>query len=60
MTEPEPGIYGGVESARRRLLAGRPPADVVAVAGFHDQAHLTRQFRRHVGTTPGRFARRAA
>lgn len=44
-----------VEAARRLLLAGRPPAEVAATVGFHDQAHLTRQFRRHVGTTPGRF-----
>jgi transcriptional regulator GlxA family with amidase domain len=25
--------------------------------GFHDQAHLTRHFARHVGTTPARYAR---
>lgn len=49
-----------IEAARRLLLAGRPPAEAAAVAGFHDQAHLTRHFRRHVGTTPGRFVRRAA
>jgi AraC-like DNA-binding protein len=49
-----------VDAARRLLLAGRPPADVAATLGFHDQAHLTRQFRRHVGTTPGRFRRPAA
>jgi len=49
-----------VDAARRLLLAGRPPADVAATVGFHDQAHLTRQFRRHVGTTPGRFRRPAA
>jgi AraC-like DNA-binding protein len=46
-----------VEAARRLLLAGRPPAEVAADVGFHDQAHLTRHFRRHVGTTPGRFGR---
>jgi AraC-like DNA-binding protein len=44
-----------VEAARRLLLAGRAPADVAATVGFHDQPHLTRTFRRHVGTTPGRF-----
>lgn len=47
-----------VDEARRLLLAGRPPAEVAAMTGFHDQAHLTRQFRRHVGTTPGRYVRR--
>lgn len=49
-----------VEAARGLLLAGLPPADVAATVGFHDQSHLTRQFRRHVGTTPGRFAGPAA
>jgi AraC-like DNA-binding protein len=44
-----------VEAARRLLLDGRPPAEVAASVGFHDQAHLTRHFRRHVGTTPGRY-----
>jgi AraC-like DNA-binding protein len=29
---------------------------VAIAAGFYDQAHLTRHFKRHVGTTPGRFA----
>jgi len=31
-------------------------AQVAAGVGFHDQAHLTRHFRRHVGTTPARYA----
>lgn len=30
-------------------------ATVAASVGFHDQAHLTRHFRRHVGTTLGRY-----
>jgi AraC-like DNA-binding protein len=45
-----------VELARRLLLAGEPPAQVATQAGFYDQAHLTRHFRRMVGTTPGRYA----
>jgi AraC-like DNA-binding protein len=45
-----------VEAARRRLLQGEPIAQVAADVGFHDQAHLSRHFTRHVGTTPGRFA----
>jgi AraC-like DNA-binding protein len=49
-----------VDAARRLLLAGGAPADVAATVGFHDQPHLTRMFRRHVGTTPGRFRRPAA
>lgn len=44
-----------VELARRLLLAGQPAAEVAAAAGFHDQSHLTRHFRRMLGTTPGRY-----
>jgi AraC-like DNA-binding protein len=47
-----------IDEARLRLLDGQPPALVAADVGFHDQAHLTRHFRRHVGTTPGQFVRR--
>lgn len=46
-----------IDEARRRLLDGAPPAHVAVEVGFHDQPHLTRHFRRHVGTTPARFAR---
>ena len=45
-----------VEQARRLLLRGVPPAEVAPLASFYDQAHLTRHFRRLLGTTPGRFA----
>ena len=45
-----------LEAARARILAGQPLADVAAEVGFVDQAHLTRRFRRFLGTTPGRFA----
>jgi AraC-like DNA-binding protein len=45
-----------VELARRLLLSGRPPAQVAALAGFYDQSHLTRHFRRMLGTTPSRYA----
>lgn len=45
-----------VDRARRLLLDGLPPAEVAVEAGFHDQAHLTRHFRRVLGTTPGTFA----
>ncbi|MFF4486864.1 AraC family transcriptional regulator [Streptomyces sp. NPDC001544] len=48
-----------VERARRLLLDGLPPGEVAAVAGFYDQAHLTRHFRKLVGVTPGRYRRRA-
>ncbi|MFJ3922307.1 AraC family transcriptional regulator [Streptomyces sp. NPDC090022] len=46
-----------VERARRLLLDGQPPGHVAAAAGFYDQSHLARHFKRLVGTTPGRFVR---
>jgi len=46
-----------IEEARRLLAAGLPPAEVSVRAGFADQSHLNRHFRRIVGVTPGRFAR---
>ncbi|MFK0220987.1 helix-turn-helix domain-containing protein [Streptomyces vinaceus] len=45
-----------VALARRMLLDGRPAAEVAVGAGFHDQSHFTRHFKRIVGTTPGRYA----
>ncbi|MFK0229577.1 AraC family transcriptional regulator [Streptomyces sp. NPDC090303] len=45
-----------IDRARRLLLDGRAPVDVVASTGFYDQSHLNRSFKRIVGTTPGRFA----
>jgi AraC-like DNA-binding protein len=45
-----------IEAARKRLLEGEPVAMTAAVVGFYDQAHFTHHFRRHVGTTPNRFA----
>ena len=45
-----------IDDARRRLLEGEPVAQVATGVGFHDQSHLTRHFKRHVGTTPARFA----
>jgi AraC-like DNA-binding protein len=49
-----------IERARRLLLAGQRPAEVAVAAGFYDQAHLSRHFARHVGTTPARYAREAS
>jgi len=44
--------------ARARLLLdrGHRPAEAATLAGFADQAHLTRWFRRVVGVTPGTYA----
>lgn len=44
-----------VERARRLLLEGMRPGEAAVTAGFYDQAHLTRHFRRWVGVTPGRY-----
>ncbi|GHE62515.1 AraC family transcriptional regulator [Streptomyces longispororuber] len=47
-----------VDRARRLLLDGHPVTEVAAAAGFYDQAHLTRHFKRLLGVTPGRYAGR--
>ena len=44
-----------VQAARRLLSAGVAPASAAAEAGFADQAHLTRWFRRYYGVTPGAY-----
>ncbi|MDY0830704.1 helix-turn-helix domain-containing protein [Microbacterium sp. BG28] len=52
-----------IERARRarQLLQGdRTLADVAAAAGYADQSHLTREFRRLVGASPAQFASSAA
>ncbi len=44
-----------VRTARRLLSLGVAPATAAAEAGFADQAHLTRWFRRYYGITPGAY-----
>ena len=44
-----------VRAARGLLSAGVSPAEAAAEAGFADQAHLTRWFRRYYGITPGAY-----
>jgi AraC-like DNA-binding protein len=44
-----------VRAARRLLGTGVAPARAAAEAGFADQAHLTRWFRRYYGVTPGAY-----
>lgn len=47
--------------ARTLIKNGVPLAETAARAGFADQSHLTRQFKRAFGLTPGRWiALRAA
>jgi AraC family transcriptional regulator len=45
--------------AAAELARGEKPlAEIAASAGFADQSHFTRVFRRHVGTTPARYRER--
>jgi AraC-like DNA-binding protein len=46
-----------VDLARRYLLEGRPAAEVAGLAGFYDQSHLNRHFRKMLGVSPSRFVR---
>ena len=49
-----------IDAARKRLLGGEAIARVATTVGFYDQAHFSRQFKRHVGTPPGCYARSGA
>jgi AraC-like DNA-binding protein len=46
-----------VATARRRLQAGDSLKQAVIAAGFADEAHLTRWFKREVGVSPGVWRR---
>ncbi|MFD5871894.1 AraC family transcriptional regulator [Streptomyces sp. NPDC060322] len=46
-----------VDLARRLLLGGMRLPEVAASAGFYDQSHFSRHFKRVVGTSPGHYAR---
>jgi AraC-like DNA-binding protein len=48
-----------VRHTRFLLQAGLPIARAAVEAGFYDQAHLSRHFRRIVGIPPGQFTRDA-
>jgi AraC family transcriptional regulator len=61
------GISVGEYSRRLRLdwaaaeiaRDEKPIAEIATAAGFADQSHFTRLFRRHFGTTPARFREEA-
>jgi AraC-like DNA-binding protein len=46
-----------IRVARTLLESGLAPAEVAQRAGFFDQSHLHRHFRRTLGMTPGQYAR---
>jgi len=45
-----------LDRARTLIRAGAALADAAAASGFADQSHMTRQFRRAYGLSPGRWA----
>lgn len=48
-------IQRRTDLARRLIAAGNPLADAAAGAGFADQSHMTRNFKRRYGYTPGAY-----
>jgi AraC-like DNA-binding protein len=46
-----------LDRARQLLLAGAPLVDAAISSGFADQSHMTRQFKRAYGVSPGRWLR---
>lgn len=45
-----------IRFGQEQLKQGRPLAEVAQNAGFSDQAHFQRVFKRHVATTPGHYS----
>jgi AraC-like DNA-binding protein len=45
-----------IQFGQAELRRGRPIVEVALDAGFADQAHFQRMFKRHVAATPGQFA----
>jgi AraC-like DNA-binding protein len=45
-----------IRHAQRLIEAGKPLAEVAIEVGFSSQSHLTRQFKKIIGVTPGQYA----
>ncbi|QBF31417.1 AraC family transcriptional regulator [Thalassococcus sp. S3] len=50
-------LWARIEQAHRLLLREIPAAEAAYMAGFYDQSHMIRQYRRHYGVTPGAVIR---
>lgn len=50
-------IQTRVRQARAMLQAGQRPIAAAQAAGFFDQSHFTRHFKRFTGMTPGKYRR---
>lgn len=46
-----------LDLVKRAILRGEPLADAAAIGGFSDQSHMTRQFRKAFGLSPGIWKR---
>lgn len=57
LTPAEHRLEARLRLARRLILSGVGIAEAAATAGFSDQSHLNRAFRKLMGTSPGRWAR---
>ena len=53
-------LHVRVEKAKTLLESGSSVTAVAFEVGFYDQSHLTRWFKRFVGTTPAAYARHRA
>ncbi|MFC4453150.1 AraC family transcriptional regulator [Deinococcus sonorensis] len=53
-------VQARIRQAQAWIAAGWSLAEVALAAGFSDQSALSTQFRRHVGVTPGQYARGTA
>jgi AraC-like DNA-binding protein len=58
-TEFEAAMQRNLQSAAGALVTGHTVTEAAHLAGFADASHLTRTFRRTLGTTPREMIRRA-
>ncbi len=50
-------IQSRIRLSKRLIQQGHSLLDTALKAGFHDQSHLSRHFKRTLGVTPGHYAR---